>query len=126
MSGDKFRMMRPCTNCPFRTDAVAIRFANRERAEEIEESAYRYGFPCHETAVHVEDDEDGSDGYHMGDQSQHCVGYTIMQIKGGGGPWPGIGNDDELLDRLEGRVDLTSPVFDSDEEYFAANAGGYA
>ena len=33
----QFRMIRPCTHCPFRTDDQAIRFSGRERPEEIEE-----------------------------------------------------------------------------------------
>lgn len=45
MSERRYDMTKPCANCPFRTGQGAIRFANRERAEEIEESAYRHGFP---------------------------------------------------------------------------------
>ena len=114
-------LKRPCTHCPFRSDETGIRFFNRERAEEIEESAYRNGFPCHLTAVYVEDDFFGNSGYHMGDESSHCAGYTIMQIKEGNGPWPGIDNDEELLARLEDHIDWDAPVFDSVEDYLSAN-----
>lgn len=122
----KFDLKTPCKNCPFRSDATAIRFACRERAEEIEESAYRNGFPCHLSADFIDDDEtqDGeSGGYIAGENTQHCVGYIILQINdsGGGSPWPGIDNDEELLGHLESRVDFAAPVFETIEEYLAAN-----
>lgn len=122
----KHDLKNPCKNCPFRTDKSAIQFSCRERAEEIEEGAYRYGFPCHKSAKYVDDDEtpDGeSGGYYATEESQHCVGYIIMQINdsGGGFPWPGIGNDEDLLDRLESRVNLKAPVFDSVEDFLKAN-----
>ena len=119
----RFDMKRPCVNCPFRTDGKAIRFAGRERAEEIEESAYRHGFPCHTTAEYVEHGDSGEhDGFEFGDGSQHCIGYIIMCFKHGYDTWPGIGNDEELADRLQGQVDWQAPVFDSTEEFFEANS----
>ena len=125
---DGFRMKRPCRHCPFRTDSTAIRFANEERAAEIEESAYRYGFPCHETADYVED-EDGDGnlaGYYMGETSQHCAGHTIMRLREGFGSWPGIDNSETLADALEDHMDFDAPVFETVEDFIAANtkAGG--
>jgi hypothetical protein len=122
----RFDLKTPCKNCPFRSDETAIRFACRERAEEIEESAYRNGFPCHLSADSIEDEDtrDGeSGGFVPGENTQHCVGYIILQIKAscGGSSWPGIDNDEALLDRLEAQVDLDAPVFDSVEDYLAAN-----
>lgn len=122
----RYDLKTPCKNCPFRNDATRIRFACAERAKEIEESAYRRGFPCHLSAEAVEDDDtwDGeSGGYYAGENSQHCVGYIIMQIKEGGegSPWPGIGNSETLLDALALRVDMDAPVFDSIEDFIAAN-----
>lgn len=122
----RFDLKTPCKNCPFRSDGTAIRFACRERAEEIEESAYRQGFPCHLSAELIEDDDtpDGmSGGFVEGENTQHCVGYIIMQINdaGGGSPWPGIENDDDLLEQLETQVDFNAPVFLSIEEYLDAN-----
>lgn len=123
MSTRRFDMSRPCLNCPFRKDQTAIRFANRDRAEEIEESAYRHGFPCHTTAELIEQDGFGSqDGYHFGENSQHCIGYIIMCFKSGYDTWPGIGNDDDLADRLQHQVDWQAPVFDSAEDFFRANS----
>jgi len=121
----RFDLKVPCKNCPFRSDETGIRFSCRERAEEIEESAYRNGFPCHLSAVVVEDEDtwDGeSGGFVAGEETQHCVGYIILQLKdGGGSPWPGIGNDEELLERLESQVDLDAPVFADVDAYLAAN-----
>ena len=120
--GPQFVMRRPCEHCPFRTDATAIRFAARERAEEIEELAYRYGFPCHETADTHEDEDTGQGGYYFGEDSQHCVGHTIMRINEGGNPWPGIDNDEELACRLAEHVDLEAPVFASSDDFIEASA----
>lgn len=123
----RYDLKTPCKNCPFRSDGTAIRFSCRDRAAEIEESAYRNGFPCHLSAELIEDDKtwDGeSGGYVAGENTQHCVGYIILQLKdsGGGSPWPGIDNDDSLLERLEGAVNLDAPVFDSVDDYLAANS----
>lgn len=121
----RFDLKTPCKNCPFRNDKTRIVFAARSRAEEIEESAYRHGFPCHRSAELVDDDEnDDENGYHAGENSQHCIGYIIMQLKeNGNSPWPGIDNDDDLINRIEDRLDdyWNLPVFNSTEEFFEAN-----
>lgn len=123
MSERRYDMVRPCVNCPFRTDGDAIRFSGRERAEEIEESAYRHGFPCHITAEYVEEDDGGEEGFRFKDGTQHCIGYIIMCFKHGYDTWPGIGNDEELADKLQYQIDWTAPVFDSTEDFFEANSG---
>lgn len=119
----RYDLKTPCKNCPFRNDETRIRFACRERAEEIEEQAYRRGFPCHKSAEYQEDDDYGDGGgYYAGDNSQHCAGYLIMQCKEAAGmPWPGIRNSDELLQKIEAQIDFNAPVFDSAEEFFVAN-----
>ena len=119
----RYDLRTPCRNCPFRSDETRIRFSCRERAEEIEESAYRNGFPCHLSAELVEDDEEWeSNGYVFGDATQHCAGYILMQLhESSGDAWPGMGNDEELLERLEQRMNLEAPVFHSIEEFLAAN-----
>lgn len=121
----RFDLKTPCKNCPFRSDSTRITFRCRERAEEIEEQAYRNGFPCHLSAELIENEDtiDGeSGGFYATEETQHCIGYIIMQIHdSGGSPWPGIDNDDELLERLSRRVDLEAPVFRSTEEFFKAN-----
>lgn len=114
----RFDLKTPCKHCPFRTDATAIRFSCRERAEEIEESAYRNGFPCHESAQYVEDDERGEDGYTFGENTQHCVGAMLLYLRDGGS-----GNvvferlDDAAQDRLWDRLDFDAPVYANEDAF---------
>ena len=115
----RYDLKTPCKNCPFRNDETRLRFFNRERAEEIEDTAYRNGFPCHLSAK-LEEDESG-DGYVFGENTQHCVGYIIMQLKEGSGPWPGIDNDEDLMDVLANQIDWGAPVFERTEDYLDAN-----
>ena len=121
----RYDLKTPCKNCPFRSDDTGIRFRCVERAEEIEESAYRNGFPCHLSAELIEDEHvHGDGGYAFGAETQHCVGFIIMQLREScGSPWPGIDNDDDLLARLEEQVDWDAPVFHSRDEFLAANGG---
>lgn len=84
----------PCKNCPFANRPERIVFRGRERAEEIEESAYRRGFPCHRSAVLQEDDNGETDGYVPGPQTQHCAGAIGMFLNSGYEAWPGVGNDE--------------------------------
>lgn len=116
-------LKKPCRNCPFRKDGNRITFANRERAEEIEESAYRHGFPCHKSAELIEGD-DGDGGYVAGRNTQLCVGYAIMQLnESGNSPWPGIGNSQRIIDGIDRRVDSKTrrEVFRNTDEFLAAN-----
>lgn len=119
----RYDLRTPCRNCPFvNDDTRRIRFRCRERAEEIEESAYRNGFPCHLSANLIEDDEYEADGYVFGPNTQHCAGYILMQLhECGGSPWPGIGNDEDLLQRLAERMDWDAPVFTTTEAFLTAN-----
>ena len=121
----RFDLKTPCKNCPFRSDETGIRFACRERAEEIEESAYRYGFPCHLSSECIEDEDtfDGeSGGFVFGSNTQHCVGYIIMRLNSGdSGPWPGIDNDEVLFANLEHQVNRDAPVFESEDAFFEEN-----
>lgn len=116
-----YDMNRPCTNCPFRTDETAIRFATVERALEIAFTALLHGFPCHVTAEYVEEDEE-TDGYVFGQNTQHCAGYLIMQTnETGDRPWPGMGGDPGLAQRINARVDHAAPVFRSINDYLETN-----
>ena len=120
----RFNLKEPCRHCPFRSDETGIRFASRERAQEIEESAYRHGFPCHMSAVNIEDEESptGEGGLIFGEKTQYCAGHIIFQcLADSGAVWPGIDNDDALLERLERQVNLDAPVFESHEALFAAS-----
>lgn len=112
----RFDLKTPCKNCPFRTDDTAIRFSGRERAEEIEESAYRNGLPCHLSADLIEDDEGDSGGYVFGDNTQHCAGATIMFMDGGGNiPFQRLDEDEQ--DRIAHRLDYAAPVFASEGDF---------
>ena len=123
----RFDLKRPCKMCPFANTPNRIVFACRERAEEIEELAYREGFVCHEHAEHVEESEYEAGGYVFKEdgQSQHCVGALIMHMDGGGTvQWQNAIEEDEgLEDRWWGRVDKAAlgTVFADEEEFFEAN-----
>jgi len=127
----KFDLIRPCEHCPFRTDEGRISFAGRERAEEIEEIAYRQGFVCHQHAECVEHtDEFGDEGEHYDFRddgtSQHCFGALYMYIRDGGAnvPWEHATEEDEgLADRWWQRVDLDAAavVFEDEEAFLTAN-----
>ena len=118
----RFDLKTPCKNCPFRTDETATRFSCRERAEEIEESAYRRGFPCHLSATDTsDDDENGGYEFDPSGKTQHCVGALIMYLNEGEYSTPGTGNDEELFERLSERVDRKAPVFQSIEAFLEAS-----
>lgn len=126
----KYDLKTPCKNCPFRSDATRIKFICRERAEEIEESAYRNGFPCHLSAEIEEFEQDGNieSGYVEGKNTQHCVGFVIMHFLEGEDTWPGLVDDDgeinseSVANYLRARVDMDAPVFGSSEEFIDANS----
>jgi len=120
----RFDLKTPCKNCPFRTDETAIRFQCEERAREIEEQAYRRGFPCHLSADYFEAEDEYSEesGYVFGKTTQHCAGAIIMYLKSSLGPWPGIDNDEDLHEKLEAQMDMMAPVFDSEGEFIEASA----
>ena len=66
--------------------------------EGIEDTAYRHGFPCHTTAglVKHNDSYGQQNGFYLGENSQHCIGYIITCFKAGYDTWPGIANDEDL------------------------------
>jgi hypothetical protein len=112
----RFDLKTPCKNCPFRMDETAIRFAVRERAEEIEESAYRNGFPCHLSATLDEDDEDG--GFEFGDNTQHCAGALIMYLQGGAsGNVPFEWLSERKQEAICKRLDFDAPVYASPDDF---------
>ena len=53
----KFDLKKSCLNCPFADTPDRITFACRERAEEIEDMAYRQGFVCHLHSEYIEEGE---------------------------------------------------------------------
>jgi len=118
-----YDLKKPCENCPFRTDSTAIRFSCIERAAEIEESAYRNGFPCHLSAVYRDETFEGSgdEGYVEGEKTQHCAGYMIMQINQGEHAWPGVDNDEDVVEAFAEKMDRNAPIFDSTDDWLQAN-----
>ena len=118
-------MTKPCKHCPFRNDGSQITFACRERAEEIEEQAFRQGFPCHATAECVESNEYGEDGgYYATEDSQMCAGFISMMLKSQE-VWPSLNdNDEDLFAKLEIQYGefWNLPVFECAEDFFEANA----
>lgn len=117
----RFDLKKPCLNCPFRSDETRIRFADRERAEEIEEQAYRTGFPCHKTATIDDDDEDGGYEFSANGKSQHCIGAIMVWLSEGTDCTPGTGNNTDLFERISARVDWKSPVFENVDAFLDAN-----
>lgn len=123
----RFDLKKPCKHCPFANTPDRITFACRERAEEIEEIAYREGFVCHQHSEYREDHE-GFGSYHFGHDgaSQHCFGALAMYIKDGGAnvPWEyAIAEDPELEARWWSRADpkALKIIFDDEESFLAAN-----
>jgi hypothetical protein len=125
----KFDLVRPCDACPFRTSGEQhIIFADRGRAEEIAESAYREGFVCHEHADCIEDDPFLEEGFYprIDGSSQHCFGAIYMYLRNGSGnvPWEHATEEDEELEQrwwdhmtLEQLAAADKLVFESEEAF---------
>lgn len=111
----RFDLKTPCKNCPFRTDETAIRFYNRERAEEISESAYRNGFPCHLSAEIDEDDDEA--GYEFGDDTQHCAGALMLFARHDDGTLPFTRLRESAQERVLGRLDWKAPVYEDESDF---------
>lgn len=110
---DQFALKKPCKHCPFSPGPEAIRFRSRSRAEEIAESAYRNGFPCHKSSIDVEDY-----GYVMGPETQHCAGALMMFVSDGHEEgWPGIENDEDRADKIRAHMDWKSPHFECEQDF---------
>lgn len=108
----KFDLIRPCGNCPFRTDCLSG-WLGENRAEDIAHSLTGQDktFPCHKT---TSTDEKG-DTIETRD-SQHCAGAMIMLEK--------LENPNQLMriaerlrmyDRF--KLDMDADVFDNPEEF---------
>lgn len=128
----KFDLIRPCENCPFADTPTRIKFAARERAEEIEETAYREGFVCHDHAEFVDEDDEGfrEEGFHprLDGSSQHCFGAVAMYLKQSTAnvPWQeAIEEDEDLEERWWSRVDMNAlaTIWEDEEAFMDANDG---
>jgi hypothetical protein len=119
---DRLQLKRPCLNCPFSRHPERIRFRCRERAEEIEELAYRQGFPCHLSGEDQGDDFDGEDqGIWYDEKTQHCAGAIFLRINEGTTEWPALDNEELPDDYLKRVGPYLLEGWDDDEEFFAAN-----
>ena len=123
----KWDLKKPCTNCPFQKLDTAIRFACRERAEEIEEIAYRQGFVCHEFGEDVETGFDGEShiDFRADGSSQHCAGAIMMYLYDGSGnvPWENISEAQQ--DRLAMRLDWENvPHYKGETEFLDSYGPG--
>lgn len=120
----RFDLRIPCKNCPFANRDTRIKFACRERAEEIEELAYRQGFPCHLSAVERDEVIDGDEEtfFDFGENTQHCVGAIGMFLNDGYDTWPGIDNDEDLCEQDYSEAQRIA--FEDCETFLAANEGG--
>lgn len=120
----KWDLKRPCKLCPFRkgSEGEVIRFACRSRAEEIEESAYREGFVCHEHSTYVEGNQETGEGegYTFGeDGEQHCVGALMMYLYDGGGNVPFEWLEEKEQDRIQTRLETNAfaEVYEGADEF---------
>lgn len=115
----KMQLRDPCKNCPFANRPTRITFRCRERAEEIEESAYRNGFPCHLSAELHEDENGETGGYVPGANTQHCAGAIGMFLNEGYTAWPGVDNKEITADYSKAQ----RAAFENSDAFFAANEG---
>jgi hypothetical protein len=119
----RLQLKRPCKNCPFSVAPTRIRFACRERAAEIEEIAYRQGFPCHLSAEEVEEVIDGEEEtfFGFGEGTQHCVGSILLRLNEGDDCWPALDNEELPDDYLEKVEPFQAEAFASVEDFLEAN-----
>lgn len=117
----KLNLKVPCKNCPFANRPTRITFSCRERAEEIAESAYRHGFPCHLSADHVDEDDDpiGGGGFYFGEKTQHCAGAIGMFLNDSNDTWPGVDNDYSISEMDWSAAQAVA--FESEEAFIEAN-----
>ena len=113
----KFDLIRPCVNCPFRSDKPG--FLNAWRAEEIIDGITnrQQTFSCHKTNT-FEDSDDGCEVIETAD-SQHCAGAMIFLEK--------LGQPNQMMriaERLRmydhTKLDMASPVFETAEDMIDA------
>jgi len=125
----RFDLKKACKHCPFMDTPERISFACLERAQDIEEEAYRRGFPCHEHAECVEEEDDllGGGGFYerQDGSTQHCWGALAMYLQSGDSsvPWEQAIEDDESLEKRwwdRASIDALNKVFQQDE-FFVAN-----
>lgn len=113
-----FKLKRPCSNCPFRTDIVFPLSA--DRAREIADSLEQETFPCHKTVDYgLEDPVD-----QLNDGTQHCAGAAIMRLK-----MNRPGRMIQIAERLGlcdlSSYDLSAAVFSDDRDFIEGRSQDY-
>lgn len=124
MTARRYDLRTPCRNCPFRSDATAIRFYDRQRALEIAATAFREGFPCHKSAAYREaEDEEGEveGGYVFGPGTQTCAGSLIMLVAQGLGSIPLLLLPEAEREAIVARLDMSAPVHKTLDAFLNAN-----
>lgn len=119
----KFDLVRPCAECPFRTDLEGGPYIHPDKVREVLGNPRGRGarffpavsFACHKTV----DYGSGNEG-RVHANSQHCAGAAIILMR------EDRPNDAmQLAQRLLGwdpdRLDMTSPVYESRAAAIAAH-----
>jgi hypothetical protein len=114
----KFDLVRPCKDCPFRTDIPA--YLSRARVREITSALIdrQATFTCHKTNA-FDDDEDGNSCTVETKDSQHCAGALIFLER--------LQRPNQMMRWMERigaydrtKLDIKSPVFRSAAEMVKA------
>lgn len=110
----KFDLVRPCSNCPFRSDIPA--YLNKKRAKEITDALIlqQATFSCHKTNKF----DDEGNAIETRD-TQHCAGAMIFLEK--------LGRPNQLMriaERFGGydhtKLDMQAPIFRTPAEMIKA------
>ena len=112
----KFDLVRPCGECPFRTDRPP--FIRAGKVREVLGGAKAWpsvSFACHKTVDYGR----GNKG-RVRPNSQHCAGAAIVLMRDGQ-PNQAMQLAERLLAVDWGRLDMTSPVYASREAAIAAH-----
>lgn len=94
---NKYNLVRPCADCPFRSDKPF--YLPAERIQEIRESTDVFPFSCHNTVDYGDEDDDQGDEGGQADRS-HCAGALILREKLG---------QSSIVMRLAHRLGLYAP-----------------
>lgn len=113
-----FDLVRPCKDCPFRSDVRA--YLSKRRVREIIDAITRQQgtFSCHKTNEFGED-ENGNSRTIETSKTQHCAGALIMLER--------LERPNQMMrisERLgfydRTKLDMDAPVFNSPKEMIAA------
>lgn len=115
----RFDLVRPCGNCPFRTDlGFSFHFRPR-RGQEILNSFLRHDgtFACHKTLGKRAEDEDET--ITINEDAQHCAGALILDRKLSGTGSASLVIRLAILAEIYDpeRLDMTAPVVDTEAEF---------